>query len=54
MNTIMVKILLEDLHPDAKFTVEYIQTELETAIKTEESKPYPRFKLILLEVTGDQ
>lgn len=54
MNTIMVKILLEDLHPEATFTEEYIKTVLEGVFKFEESKPYPRVKLVLMEVNGDE
>lgn len=54
MNTIMVKILLEDLHPEAAFTEEYIKTVLETVFLTELAKPYPRVKLVLMEVTGDE
>lgn len=54
MNTIMVKILLEDLHPDAAFTVDYIKDVLETVLKEEESKLYPRVKLILMEVGEDE
>jgi hypothetical protein len=54
MNTIMVKILLENLHLDAPQTVDYVRTLLEEAFKKEESRLYPRVKLILLEVTEDE
>lgn len=54
MNTIMVKILLEDLHPEATFTEEYVKTILEAVFLTELAKPYPRVKLVLMEVNGDK
>ena len=53
MKTIIVKLLLEDAYPDAPFTVEYVKTVLETTFALERSKPYPRVRLIMMEVTGD-